>query len=849
MFLKIKKSISLKFIFLCLMLFFSTLFALPDVAGTKNTRPIEKCSYYTNMTKDQFLINLIPKEKFLLGFVKNITLELQKRRREGADISELGIKELITPEEKLVADYNQELDLLVKLMDEILALESQAKRKIDLEALAALSKLKQRLHQLLAQKNMEIAKAAEAKSKPEQRKNTATEEPKGVTEKTINSVFEEWQYNRILSYKVKYTEYEFLRTRLLRIATPIQEERMFRRSLRTALDSYNKHDLPLARIQLNDLIVTYGADRMLDDVYYYAGESCYGMNLLDESLYYYQQLTRKFSQSDFAAKALVKQAFIYYIYGDYKALSDSYNKVLAQKNQLDDELLGVVSYLVGFVHYLNGASQKALSVLANVRPGTKYYFPGIYLTASCYFSIGDHKSGLPIYQKILNEPNKGDRNKILTQIQNNTRLKMGMIYYELGSDEKAVQYFNQVSENFSQYDLSLMGKAWSAFRSGRPGEALKNVEEVLHASLLSNYAYEARVLAASSKDLLGQSDEAINDLEKVYAAGYSSKMKEKERKDSIRGRIDEFELTQEELLEAKDREQFGNLDHIRLFLQNVHGKNTPGSENTRDNEFAAETAKMKKKIASLDRLEKQASNDNNNKAITEIRDLRRHMLTVLDDHTRRFSITPAKAGDDPLIKKMGTSEFLGYTFNSLLTETLNNKDQVHRSIARFEDLLVESKQQEDFSVTIQLEIEKEEMKDYYGKLNQYEIWLRENMPGDVNIEIDRWASFSGYGISSINFARIKECETKIEQMAGIIENIDYIFREKRRNMDNRIQGLLLDVADIEEQMRLEADTRAKLEKERFFKVDYFNKRKHESVIKSLGTTEKAKNNKSGEGKR
>ena len=135
-------------------------------------------------------------------------------------------------------------------------------------------------------------------------------------------------------------------------------------------------------------------------------------------------------------------------------------------------------------------------------------------------------------------------------------------------------------------------------------------------------------------------------------------------------------------------------------------------------------------------------------------------------------------------------------------------------------------------------------------MNQYEVWLRENMPGDVNIEIDRWASFSGYGISSINFARIKECEHKIEQMSNIIENIDYIFGEKRRNMDNRIQGLLLDVAEIEEQMRREADSRESNEKDRFFKTDYFNKRKHESAVQSLETVQQKKQTSvAGEGKK
>ena len=90
--------------------------------------------------------------------------------------------------------------------------------------------------------------------------------PGPVPRDKIRTIFEEWQRNRILNYKVKHTEFEFLRTRLLKIATPAQEERMFRRALKVALESYNNRDFPLAHIQLRDLIITYGQNRVLDDI-------------------------------------------------------------------------------------------------------------------------------------------------------------------------------------------------------------------------------------------------------------------------------------------------------------------------------------------------------------------------------------------------------------------------------------------------------------------------------------------------------------------------------------------------------------------------------------------------------
>ena len=61
--------------------------------------------------------------------------------------------------------------------------------------------------------------------------------------------------------------------------------------------------------------------------------------------------------------------------------------------------------------------------------------------------------------------------------------------------------------------------------------------------------------------------------------------------------------------------------------------------------------------------------------------------------------------------------------------------------------------------------------------------------------------------------------------------LDQVFKTKRKELENRIQGLLSDVSKIEEKMRMEAERRDDRERERYFKTRYFDKQKQESVIK------------------
>ena len=805
--------------------------------------------YYLQLQQEEFERTMIPKEQFLLGIVQNVHQEINDRRSEGVSVSDLGIGDVISPDELVLDAFDQELRKITGLLEEIASLERLAKRKVNLEVLETLSRLKNQVREIVegryastrSEQAPQASEQVEMFHVPSDTDDVISEdvalERSFEDSSRTRDLFEQWKYNRLLDYKVKYTEYEFLRTKLLQTATPIQERRMFQRDLRWALDTYSAGDFLLARLQLQDILDTYARYKFLDDVLYYCSESSYGLNYFDEALEGYYRLVYEYPESSFCAKALTKIIYIYYIYGEFDKLREVYEKLLTHKTSLDLESFSTVSYLLGYAHFSAGKYDNALHYLTNVSYGSTYFFPSLYLSAACYSNVGKDDLAFSIYQRLIEEENKGNKDAVLSQIQNNALLKLGLIYYDQGDNKRATDYFNRVSKNFQYYDLSVIGKAWSAYRSGKPGEVLRNVEWLLRNAMVSNYAYEARVLAASAKELLGHSEEAIEDLKEVYRIG--SRSKQETTYPSERGmpsqdtqNMDEYEAA---LTAERDLEILSEIEQIRQFLQSAtpEGALSGSRQGAPDQDFSEQKQILSQKIKTLDQLEIQARENGNPVFLAEIRRLRSDLLQALQNHTQQFSETFPDPASDPLIRKMGMSEYLKYLFQSLLTQTLREKDQTKKNIQEANVLLEEARNQEKFEFAVRMEIRKEELNDYYGILNQYEIWLRENFPKEARVELDRWASFSGYGISNINFSRIKESERRIAEVSQTIETLDRVFQGKRKELESRIQDLLSDVTTIEEQMRLEAAKREEKERERFFEADYFERQKQESAAGRL----------------
>ena len=58
--------------------------------------------FYLQMKNEDFLRAMVPKEKFLLSLVQNVNQEIWRRKSEGLQESDLGMEELVSPEERVV---------------------------------------------------------------------------------------------------------------------------------------------------------------------------------------------------------------------------------------------------------------------------------------------------------------------------------------------------------------------------------------------------------------------------------------------------------------------------------------------------------------------------------------------------------------------------------------------------------------------------------------------------------------------------------------------------------------------------------------------------------------------------
>jgi len=807
-------------------------------------------NYYFKLKTDEFLTAMLIKERFLLGIAENVQKEIDLRRREGVSVDDLGIREIASPNEILLEKYTQELYRVVALLDEISKLERKAKRKVNLEALGILSNLRSQVRAIIeggpmsmekptftsTDNNAESIDPLDALKVDTDTASEPKEKPNAV------DIFEKWKYNRILDFMVKYTRYTFLRTRMLRRSTPAQEERMFRRDLKQALESYSRGDFILSRLQLRDILETYSHYLIMDDILYFTCESSYGLNYFDEAVATYKLLVKRYPNSEFAPKSLVKLIYVYYIYDDFTNLAKTYDQLITIRERVDLESLGTVSYLVGHAYFKAGEYLKAVLSLKNVIQGSSYYYPALYLAAACYSNLDKESLAMDQYRKIVEAKNVGGKDPVLIQIQNNALLKLGLMFFERGEHQRAIGFFNMVSKHHKHYDLSVMGKAWSAYRSGRPGEALQNVEDLMQQSMVSNYAYEAKVLAASSLELLGDSETAVQELKEVYQLGNRIKSFSTEPSEPS-PQLPQNALQRISKLEQKQsvkKEVLDEIDQIRRFLDLVKKEEEPEEAVHSDNSYQASTQKLTDKITSLDRLEEQARNGQSS-FLMEIRQLRSELIQTKYSHTTPHTDKTVSIHEDPLIQQMGAAEYSKYLFRTLLMQTLREKQATRQSIRESLRLHQDAVERDVFELIVQTEIQKQELEDYYNRLNQHEVWLRENFPQEFRVELDQWARFSGYGISSINFSRIKETETRIASISQKVDMLDMVFQAKRKDLDMRINGLLSDVAKIEEQMQKEATKREDQERQKFFKTQYFDRQKQETAAGKLvekPTTEK-----------
>ncbi len=790
--------------------------------------------YYNNLNKNEFFGFMLPKEKFLLELVENISTEIHERGIKGELSEEIGIEAIIPKEVVLMDDYEKEINRIIDLLDEIKLLEKKARQKVNMDILRMLSDLKNRVSEILEQNEVTISKTDSAEKnilgdQNDDNNNAFSQISKD--KETGTEYLEDWKYNRIFSYKLNLMKYKLLRNRLLNKSSPFQQQRMFRRYLRKALENYKNGDFKLTRLQFQDIINTY-KEYYLDDVLFYYGESCFALNYLDEAASCYVKLFNNYPESSYLEKAFIKLIFIYYIYNKFDKMASVYQNLGKLQSSINDADFSEVSYLMGYAFYKKGDYKKAINVLNNVSQESGYYYPALYLAATCYANTGEMDFTISLYKKVLNQISSESNDPISLQLRNNAILKLGFIYFDQDNIELSEEYFNLIPEDYSQYDLSLLGKAWSAYQSGEPVKTLENTQKLIKGNMLSQYSYEARLLAAYSKNILGWTEEAVQDLKMIYQTGQSSQEGEllQENTDSINQSPGE---------QNKSDKFLNKLIKIANFIYS--SGDTFYDMNPLLKEFVSESDVLfRNKLSILDSLEQQADTLRDRDLKERINILRKKLLDVYEEQFKNFSIGNLR--NESFAFHIEAEQYLEYYFSSLLTQILQEKEEIKRYIDEINNNIDLAKQKGDYLTVSRAEIKLSEIYSYYNTINQYEVWLRENYPETYQLNLDQWAYYSGYGISDINFARIKQLDSNINDISYTIDALDGVYNNKQISLEDQIKGLLNDISKLENQIQKESVRNQQRKKEDFFNNKYFDKQLQESIIgeieEQIGTVKK-----------
>ena len=790
--------------------------------------------YYNNLDKNEFFDFMLPKEKFLLELVENINTEIHERGVKGELGAEIGIQEIIPREVVLMDDYEKEINRIIDLHDEIKLLEKKARQKVDMDILRILADLKNQVKDILEQNEITISQSdsAEQDILGDQNDNKNNILQKFSEEKETGTEYlEDWKYNRIFSYKLNLMKYKLLRNRLLNKSSSSQQQRMFRRYLRKALENYENGDFKLTRLQFKDIINTY-KEYYLDDVLFYYGESCFALNYLDEAASCYVNLFNNYPESSYLEKSFIKLIFIYYIYNKFDKMSSVYQNLRKLQGNINDAEFSEVSYLMGYAFYKKGDYQKAIDILNNVNQKSSYYYPSLYLASTCYANTGEMDFTISLYKKVVNQISSESNDPLSLQIRNNAILKLGFIYFDQGNTELSEKYFNLIPENYSQYDLSLLGKAWSAYQSGEPVKTLENTQKLIQGNMLNQYSYEARLLAAYSKNILGWTEEAVQDLKIIYQTGQSLQDGEvlQETTESI---------NQPQNDKNKSDKFLNKLINIANFVYST--SNSSSDMNPLLKEFVSESDLMfRKKLSILDSLEQQADTLRDQDLKERINGLRKNLLDVYEKQYKNSSIDNLK--NKSMAFHIEGEQYMEYYFSSMLTQILQEKEEIKEYIDEINNNIDLAKQEGDFLTVSRAEIKLSEIYSYYNTINQYEVWLRENYPETYQLNLDQWAYYSGYGISDINFARIKQLDSKINDISYTIDALNDVYDDKQISLEDQIKGLLNDISKLENQIQKESVKKQHKKKEEFFNNKYFDKQLQESIIgeieEQIGTVKK-----------
>ncbi len=651
----------------------------------------------------------------------------------------------------------------------------------------------------------------------------------------ISDYFREWKAKRIAEYQLKFTEYRLLRTQLIKSASQSEIDRMLERELNDALLNFTDNNYDLSIMQFEEILKIYQQFYAnLEGVYFYKSEANFENGYFDAANDGYQKIIENYPNSLYIPRSYFKMLLIAYSYewhDRFLELFDEYKNL----NNIDQNNFNEVTYLAGYILFQENSFEKAIRILQDIDTEAKQYMAAQYLLGIVYVNLNDYSQAKLVFERLVNAKNLPwtDINAVI--IRNEAALKLGYLHYQRAEYDQAIHYFDMVSKGYHKYDSSLMGQAWATLKKGEYQGTIQKSKVLTNNYLLSSYTYEALALGAHCKKVMDNNEEALRDLRYV---SNSKKVLEhtkeyNEERKHILEQMQELERLEDRILDRQDRKLYPHVVKIRDTINNaLMSYYYRGSISSRVvEEFNNERNILIRQIKEFENImefaQKQQSQDIYKEAIEQ----RNRLILVLESYPIENIMTDVNHFVDyPLAVKEGGMLFQQDILKKTITELIEEKRRVKSDLEMISQLLTASSAETQMEVMMDLEILEEDLKDLHNQLNRFQVWLANNHIEQLDTETEYWADFSGFGISDINYTTYYEQIRKINSLSRNMNYIDEILRNKKSELEQRINEYDSQAIKIEREMNAEKIRLDKLEKEKYFRDIYFETKVKETEI-------------------